>query len=232
MSRGAWALLPVKEGARAKSRLAGILTPPERADLQQAMLLDLLDGLRASQLLSGIALCGPDPATATLAARSGHTFIHQPAGTDGLNAAVAFATRALARSGARIVAVLPADLPLLDGAELDLAITAAALSGACAVVPDRRCTGTNGLVFPASTPPEFRFGPDSFRRHLGRPDDRRIPPRHGLRLASLACDIDLPDDLERLRATPSGDRGHRSRALARAVQQKSQAQSPTKEIAQ
>lgn len=232
MSRGAWALLPVKEGARAKSRLAGILTPPQRADLQQAMLLDLLDGLRASQLLSGIALCGPDPATATLAARSGHTFIHQPAGTDGLNAAVAFATRALSSSGARIVAVLPADLPFLDGAELDIAIAAAALSRACAVVPDRRGTGTNGLVFPASTPPEFRFGPDSFRRHLDRPSDQRLPPRRALRLASLACDIDLPDDLEQLRDKASGDRARRARALALTLQRERRTQTPTKEIAQ
>ncbi|MVA95838.1 2-phospho-L-lactate guanylyltransferase [Nitratireductor sp. CAU 1489] len=232
MSRGAWALIPVKEGARAKSRLAGILTPRQRTDLQQAMLLDLLDELRASQLLSGIALCGPDPATATLAARSGHTFIHQPTGTDGLNAAVAFATRTLSSSGARIVAVLPADLPFLDSAELDIAIAAAALARVCAVVPDRHGTGTNGLVFPASTPPEFRFGPDSFRRHLDRPSDRRLPPRRALRLASLACDIDLPNDLEQLRDAVSGDSAHRARALVRALPRHNRAQGTKEEIVQ
>ncbi|MDN2567114.1 2-phospho-L-lactate guanylyltransferase [Aquibium sp. A9E412] len=215
MIRGAWVLVPVKDRAGAKSRLSPVLSPVERTALQRAMLLDLIDGLERSALLAGVALCGPDVATAELARRAGHLFIQEPASAIGLNAALAHGAEALRDHGARLIAVLPGDLPLADGTELDQAFAAVARSGRRAVVPDHAGEGTNGLVFARAAVPRFRFGPGSFRRHLAA-DREALPPR-AMPLASFAFDIDAPADLARLGRQPCTPHGRRSRALAAAL---------------
>ena len=51
-----WAILPVKEMAGAKQRLAPLLSPEERMALMQVMLRDVLTALSAARDLAGVAL--------------------------------------------------------------------------------------------------------------------------------------------------------------------------------
>jgi 2-phospho-L-lactate guanylyltransferase len=98
--------------------------------------------------------------------------------------------------GARCVALLPGDCPLLDLAELDGALERMR-DGAVTVVPDRHGTGTNALLL---SPPDAigpAFGPDSCARHADR--TRRLGHRLAIeRLDSLGLDVDTPDDLAAL----------------------------------
>jgi len=71
-----------------------------------------------------------------------------------------------------------------------------------AVVPCHRDDGTPVLSVPTDTDTEFEFayGEDSFRRHVA------LARRHGLavrvvRDPNLAFDVDVSDDLARLRRT-------------------------------
>ena len=62
-----WAILPVKEMAGAKQRLAPLLSPDERIELMRVMLRDVLAALSAAQGLAGIALVTLDPWAQALA---------------------------------------------------------------------------------------------------------------------------------------------------------------------
>jgi len=100
--------------------------------------------------------------------------------------------------GASCVALLPGDCPLLDPDELDTALERMR-PGRVAVVPDRHGTGTNALLM---APPDAigpAFGPGSCARHSERAEraghDMAVEA-----LASLALDVDTPEDLQEMAA--------------------------------
>lgn len=211
-----WALIPVKALDRAKQRLSPVLPQVGRASLQRAMLLDMIDRLALAAHLSGVAVISTDPKVRELAYQSGARYLAEPTqlpicgmDSDGerrLNAAVTAGVERLRADGASVIAVLPADLPLLDPAELDQAITAARYR--IVVVPDATRRGTNGILFPADSTPRFRFGQNSFSHHMAdRQSDAGHVARIEMRLASFARDIDTPDDLHALFASAAGCTG-------------------------
>lgn len=215
MIRGCWALIPVKTASEAKARLSGLLNPQQRAALQRAMLEDMLDGLRSSTLLSGVACYGPDAPDAAFIEEHGVHFLEQPRAIGGLNDSVSDGAMRLAAMGADIIAVLPGDLPLARGEDLDRGLSDVAQSGDCLVVPDRWHEGTNAVIFPARRPPTFRFGRDSFRAHLTQAAGPVACHPRGLCLQSFAIDVDTPADLAFVGENLGPDQGHRIKAFLR-----------------
>lgn len=207
---GNWALIPVKSAVEAKTRLAGKLCLQQRIRLQRAMLADLLEGLAACRLLSGIALYGPETRTAEEGTYLRVIHLRQPADVQGLNGAVSDGTQCLVEAGADVVAVLPGDLPLAEGEELDRVLSNVAQQRCCAVIPDRWRNGTNGLVFPAEAHLRFSFGPESFERHLS---ERQACSSEALELTSFALDIDTTEDLIAFRQAQQWPRGRFTRAV-------------------
>ena len=63
----AWALVPIKPFAAAKSRLEGPLTRAECARLAEEMARDVLRALHAAPDISGIAILSSEPRLAALA---------------------------------------------------------------------------------------------------------------------------------------------------------------------
>lgn len=208
----AWALVPVRRLGDAKSRLSPVLSPQARAHLQRGMLADVLAALAQTRRTVNTALVSADPEVAEIGRLHGAEIIEE-ARSRGLNAAVTCASEALTRRGSSLFIVLPADVPLADPAEIDQAISLACSIDATVVVPDRRADGTNGLVFHATAPPDFAYGPGSLQRHLSGTGKR---PVRQLSLPSLALDIDLPDDLLAFVNAVGTDRApHTRAALAR-----------------
>ena len=87
-----WAVLPVKEIADAKQRLAGILSAELRRRLALAMMEDVLSALAATPRLSGIAVVTIDPMVEAVAARYGARVLAAGA-RDGHTGAVVAAAR-------------------------------------------------------------------------------------------------------------------------------------------
>jgi 2-phospho-L-lactate guanylyltransferase len=205
-----WALLPVKSPQSAKSRLSPLLAVGERAALQRALLMDVLRSLSGAASLEGIAVICPDPEIGTVARGLGAVFIAEEPPTGDLNQALAMGVRRLREAGADLVAIIPADLPLVEAADIDLIVGEAVRRRATIVVPDRFWQGTNALVFRADGPPELGFGPDSFRRHLSA---RGCRPALSMELGSLALDIDRPEDIARLREVAAPGRAAETLAM-------------------
>lgn len=189
--------VPVKSLERAKSRLAGWLSPLERGALTLAMLEDVLD---VTQAVAGWEtwVISPDEAVLEVASRRrARTIVEERAG---LAAAVRQVEQVARSEGAQALAVLAADLPLLTAPVL-----AAALRTLGPVVLGRSAREGTSLLLrrpPRAIP--ARFGEDSFRRHLELARAKGLPVSVVDR-PELAFDLDLPSDILTLLA--DGRRG-------------------------
>ena len=210
-----WALLPVKDLVRAKTRLSGVLAPHERRRLVQAMLEDVLCALGQVEQLAGVLLVSDDPTVDLLAHKYPiEVMTEQFLGCRGLNAAVESATALLAGRGATDVMVIHGDLPLVQPADLEAALAAYREPGVdMLVAPDLGGRGTNLMLYPSATPPAFSYGPDSCAAHLADAAARGLSARV-LRDSRLGLDVDDPGDLLHLHhALQAGQRGEHCAAL-------------------
>jgi 2-phospho-L-lactate guanylyltransferase len=195
------AVVPVKDTTAAKQRLAGVLSGAQRRALALAMLEDVLASLSRVAGLAGIVVVTLDPAAAAIARRSGARIWSDGAG-DGHTGAVAAAARRLQAEQLDMLA-LPGDVPLVEPGDIQEIIGAAPF----AIVPARDEQGSNAVLCAPPGIVPLRFGENSFFPHLDAARSRGIAPKV-LRLPRIALDIDTPDDLALLLATPARTRTH------------------------
>lgn len=189
-----WTIIPAKDPAFAKSRLADVMTPIARRALAEAMALRTLETALAFAQGQPVLLVSASAQLRAMARRLGaRTMADGP--VPGLNGALAHAAAGVPE-GCRLL-VLPADLPLLEVADLE---AMAAADAGCAIAPDARDEGTNALHGPP-LPELFRFGPGSFAAH-GRAAAALGLSTVTVRRPGLAFDLDCPADLATLRRHP------------------------------
>jgi len=202
-------LVPVKDLSEAKQRLSPILSPVERFALARAMCEDVLEALALWQKRPPVTVVTSDPFARDLAARFNFEAIPDDHNA-GETSAIEMATAACRERGATSTLVIPADIPLIDSAELQK-IADAAPRGGAVLVPDAARRGTNaawrspGDLFP------LRFGNDSFLPHLASARATGLPCVV-LELPGIARDVDRPEDLREI-AAASGE--SRSQKLVR-----------------
>ena len=204
-----YALIPAKDLAQAKARLADVLPAGDRRALAVAMFRDVLAAAIACQAIDGVAVVSRDAEVLSIAEATGAEALAEPGN---LNEALTSAAEQLAARGVEQLVVLAADLPLADAE----AIEQVALAGADVALVPSRDGGTNALLIPLSAI-AFQFGADSAARHLASAQQAGLRPLR-LDVPSLALDIDTPDDLQRLQQiASSGGRagGHTLAALRR-----------------
>jgi 2-phospho-L-lactate guanylyltransferase len=188
-----WAIVPVKPLRRGKSRLAGILTQEERADLNSHLLEHTLDTLTAIPEIEHVLVVSRDPAALALARDHGARTV-QENGAPHLNVALARATVVAKNYVTRGVLIVPADLPLITPEDVRALLERAVNPPVVVVAPDRHHQGTNALLVCPAGLIEYDFGPGSFQRHC----ERAIQTGARLEiceLPSVALDVDLPEDL-------------------------------------
>jgi 2-phospho-L-lactate guanylyltransferase len=201
-------LLPVKNLANAKQRLASVLDQTVRTQLAQAMLSDVVEAIAA---FAGdeVTLATSDPFATELAPRYGFEVIRDESNV-GETDAIEMATRTCEARGVQSTLVIPGDIPLIEAADLQAIYDASPKVGSV-LVPSTDKRGTNAVLRrPASLFP-LRFGNDSFMPHLAA----AIATNKScvvLSLPRIGLDIDTPEDLHQLAQT-LGEK--RSQVLAR-----------------
>ena len=201
-------LLPVKNLVKAKQRLASALDQSTRTELAQLMLSDVVAAIAA---FAGdeVALATSDPFATELAGRFGFEVIRDESNISETDA-IEMATRTCEARGVQSTLVMPADIPLIEAAELR-AIYQASPDAGSVLVPSTDKRGTNAVLRrPASLFP-LRFVNDSFTPHLSA----AIATNKScvvLSLPGVGLDIDTPEDLHEL-ARAAGDKP--SQMLAR-----------------
>ena len=195
-------LVPVKNLPAAKQRLSSILNPEERFALAQAMCEDVLTTLGEWRGRPPVAVVSSDAFARELAVRFDFEVMADD-DNSGETHAIEMATKICQARGAENTLVIPADIPLIEVAELKK-IVAHAPRGGALLVPDAAGRGTNAAWrSPADLFP-LRFGNDSFLPHMAAARATRLPCVV-LEMVSIARDIDRPEDLFAV-AAASGER--------------------------
>ena len=200
-------LLPVKEFDRAKRRLAGFLSPPERALLARAMFDDAWEVLREAvgrqqallrqgfrgQALERLLVVSAEPYVIARCRAEGVACLEEKASSTHSDS-VRRATHWAMGLGVTSLLSVPIDTPAMTAEEL-LTLLELARRYSVVIVPSADGSGTNALL---RTPPDAiapRFGPGSCRLHIEEAE------RNGLdwlvhRSPGLLADIDTLEDVE------------------------------------
>ena len=205
-SHGLWAVVPVKLFAHTKGRLLPLLSEHERGALARAMLGDVLAALMRAPALAGVVVVTGDSDAAGLAHAAG-AFVLADNENAGITAAVEKSARHLAGEGRHGMLVIPADVPLITPADVEMIVRAHRAAPSITLVPASVDGGTNAL---ACSPPgamAFGFGGDSFRRHREAAWACGIEPQI-LALPRVGHDIDRPDDVATFLMRPSATRSY------------------------
>ncbi len=196
-----WLLLPVKPFHEGKSRLAQVLAVEERMRLNRKMFLHVVQTALAARVLSGIAVISRDPVVLADANAVGVSAILEQA--PGLNVALAQGRQWALSQGADALLILPSDLPLLHPTDVQH-LAALGQARPSVVLSPSQDGGTSALLLhpPQSIP--FAFGVNSFQRHHEQAQSAGLPC-HVYRSASLAFDVDQPEDLRQWIAQSGSD---------------------------
>lgn len=192
-----WAIVPVKPLHRGKSRLAGVLSEADRYALNISLLVRTLEVLKASRSIYQVALVSRDPAALAIGDDCDVEVLREE-GDPGLNPALQSAARQISSVHPDGLLILPADLPLIQPADIDALADLAATPPVVVIAPDRHGSGTNALLLKPADQIEFTFGLGSFSRHCQAVRSLGVD----LRIAdqpAVGLDLDMPEDLELLR---------------------------------
>jgi len=189
-----WALVPIKNFARAKSRLAAILSAEQCATLAACMAADVIAALRACADIGHVVCLGEEAQIQAFAAEQGCEFIAERPGA-GLSANLDHAARQLQENGARTLLIVPGDLPTITPADVSALLKKH--RGGLTICPAGRDGGTNALVISPPTGIGFLFGEQSCRRHYRAAETAGLES-HIVHAAAFSCDIDQPADLAQL----------------------------------
>lgn len=186
-------LIPLKDPANAKSRLAGLLLADERRRLAWAMFEDVSRAVCATTRPDRVVLVSSfEPAIEHARSARWEVLVEQSQESE--SASINWASRVLAERGFDTVLRLPADIPLVEARDIDELISVELQAPAAVLVPSREGTGTNAIL---RTPPNLfpsRFGPNSLALH------KQEAVRAGVECLivtnpRIALDIDEPVDL-------------------------------------
>jgi 2-phospho-L-lactate guanylyltransferase len=199
-------LVPIKNTAFAKQRLASILDQPSRTQLAQAMLTDVLTVLHGWKKRPAVGIVTSDPYAMKLAAEYRFEVIPDPE-NPGETGAIEMATRLCVERGKESTLVIPADIPLTQVWELEEIYKHAPAEGSV-LVPAGDGRGTNAALRRPANLFSLRFGNDSFKPH------RAAAEATGkaciiLKLPGIAVDVDNPPDLQQLLSLPGQTRAQR-----------------------
>lgn len=189
-----WLVVPAKSFRRAKSRLASVHTPHERASLAERWLAHVLEVGLSHGRVAGALVVSADEDVRRFAEQRGALCLPDPTDAVRLNEIVDYGLAMLNGRGVVRALVLMGDLPHLRAADLDR-VFGAAQSAPVVVVPDRPGEGTNALlVSPPERLPTCFGAKDSFRLHQTRLQELGIDFAC-VRTEGIAHDVDLPSDL-------------------------------------
>jgi 2-phospho-L-lactate guanylyltransferase len=192
-------LIPVKNLAVAKQRLASVLDQSARTELAQAMLFDVLQTLSTCKHRPPVALVTNDPFACQLALRFNFEVIEDRVNS-GETDAIEMATQVCLARGIDSTLVVPGDIPLIQSWELEEILKSAPEEGSV-LVPAADGRGTNAILRRPAALFSLRFGNDSFKPHLAAAQATQ-KPCVVLELPGIALDVDRPSDLKQLASAP------------------------------
>ncbi|MFD1717486.1 2-phospho-L-lactate guanylyltransferase [Georgenia deserti] len=187
------AVVPVRGGANGKSRLAPDLGAEERERLVGVLARHVVTTLLA--VVDRVVVVTADLSSTRRAVGADVRLDVIEQSREGLNGAVADGCDFAFSGRAARVAVMHADLPLLDPTDVLALVTAEA---PVVLAPDHAREGTNAIALDRGLAAwRFRFGQGSFAEHAAEAERHGVAP-FVLQRPGLGVDLDTPGDWEAL----------------------------------
>lgn len=200
MTAGVTVLVPVKNLALAKSRLAEVLPPVGREALARALVRHVVAQALAADGVERVVLLSDDGAVAREAAALG--IEHRAEAAQGLNASLEAAITGLRSEGAGTVLVLFADLPTVTAGEISALVESLnAAPRAVTLAPSER-GGTSALGLPGGVSLPLQFGAGSRGRFIEAAKEAGLAVIE-IERPGLFQDLDEPGDIPAVLASPA-----------------------------
>ncbi len=190
------AVVPIRDIATSKSRLADILAGDERKALVAAMAQDVIMALKNCPAIDHVIVATDDPQAGRLAKKL-NCKVWPQGQRAGLSATMNHAASRLKSRHVSTMLSVHADLPLANAAAFGHLMKHLENSPHVLIVPSPIDGGSNVIV---TTPPDmltFQYGHDSYHRHLDYCQSRGIPVIT-VRDDDLGVDIDTKADMRLL----------------------------------
>lgn len=181
------------KGENPKVRLAPLLSPKQRRQLQVAMLEDTLQTIIRARMIGHTFVVSSDPQILEFVKRFGASSVPEPKDA-GVNAAVARALGVTDSYERRLV--IPADLPLLAVEDLKAGPMLAREGAQVVISPSETFDGTNMLLLTRGELIDLHYDDDSFRKHVATANRMRLQTAVYYS-RGVGFDIDKPSDLHR-----------------------------------
>jgi len=195
-------LVPVKDPAKGKQRLAGLFAPEERTALIWTMFRDVAQAIQDCPAVGRVVVVSRSSEVLQFAARRGWTVLEEEVQMSE-SRSVDWASRLLREEGVTAVLRLPIDLPLLQAADIESLLHSTIATPGALIVPSSDGNGTNAIL---RNPPDVfpsRFGPDSFRLH--QEEAAMVGAAVSIvQNARIAVDLDTPSDIRDFLEVGSG----------------------------
>lgn len=194
-----WALVPVKVLGESKQRLNATLGP-DRRGITLAMLNDVLHALVDSRRIGEIVVVTADTEVAGVASSLGARVVDEIE-PRGMNAAIKLGIEQIQHLNGSHALVLPVDIPLATGEELDRLMQAleveqrAGGNSVIGITPSADGRGTNLLCLETSAGISTCYGLNSYSLHLEKALQTGCRPVT-LESSALSLDIDSRVDLQ------------------------------------
>jgi 2-phospho-L-lactate/phosphoenolpyruvate guanylyltransferase len=190
-----FAIVPMKELDRAKSRLATRLNGLERRSLALEMFTHVVRTLKQQAVIAEVLVVSRDLDILQVAVHLGARPLFDEASD--LNGALEQARSVAREAGAGALLVAHGDLPLLAEADVLTMVQALADGNDLVLAPDAAEQGTNAMGVMIDAPFAFQFEGQSFPRHLAAAAWNELLVSV-VRSPTLALDVDTPLSLTKL----------------------------------
>jgi len=196
-------LIPVKNFAESKQRLADHYSAAERAALAEALCEDFLRIVAGVRGVDRVFVVSQEPRALAWAREKGWDTVVETAQISESHSVDA-ASRHCAEQGVSALLRLPIDIPLATARDIEALFRHAEDAPTTVIVPSRDSTGTNALLRSPPTLFPSHFGPGSFALHLDEAKRCDACVRI-MRNARIELDIDEIEDLREVAGSaPAG----------------------------
>jgi 2-phospho-L-lactate guanylyltransferase len=200
-------IIPIKKFDKSKTRLSPFLNPPERKELTDCLIIDLLGKLCELENSQIIIVTGE---RINSLEKFNDIVIINEINVNGVNNAIGLANEFIEKSGFKESLIIPIDLPLLSTKDIKDIIKFSGMfeNGVC-IVPSRRYDGTNVLLRKPNLIIDTFYDNNSFYNHIKKTVEKKKAIKI-LNYENLMIDLDTIEDaatiINRYNEMPDSDK--------------------------
>ena len=193
-----WAIIPINNFDESFSRLSNVLNNEQRKEMTQILATQVLDALTPIESVKKIIVLSNELEWLNSFLNKKITVLPEPE-TEQFSKKIDYIAQWIQNQGILTMLYLSIDLPYIQQMDIENLISHH-ISG-LSIVEANKDHATNALILDLPTKMEFKFGPNSFSKHLEEARSKNIDTTI-VKIECLSLDLDDWSDLELFKKNP------------------------------